>query len=252
MKPFQLRYGLVAFIALWSVWELLAHFSLYKVTLVPPPSQFAPAILEMARKGYLWDDFKSSMFRYISGLSLGIVFGIFLGLMTGSVQVLRDTINPLMNYFRSIPSIALVPAAIVWFGIGETEKVFIVTWGCLFPVWLNTFSGVVSVEREYIWAARSLGASKLTVFLTVSIPASASYIVAGMRVSVATGFFALASAEMAGTYKGLAFRIFQSHEFFRTDMMIASILIIGLVAWMFDQLFVVLSHRLLPWLHRGG
>jgi ABC-type nitrate/sulfonate/bicarbonate transport system permease component len=153
----------------------------------------------------------------------------------------------LLNFLRSTPAVALIPLAIVWFGIGELEKIFVVIWGVTFPVWLNTHTGVLEVEKEYVWAAQSLGATGWRIYREVYMPRALPFIIAGARMGIATAFFALAAAEMAGAFGGVAFRIFHSHQMFRTDKMMVAILTIGLLGIVFDRLFVRIMRWIIPW-----
>jgi ABC-type nitrate/sulfonate/bicarbonate transport system permease component len=201
----------------------------------------------MVASGEWVSDLRYSLFRYGVGLALGSLLGILLGVLTGRIQTFRDSLGPLLNFLRSTPSIALVPLAIVWFGIGEQEKIFVVTWGVTFPVWLNTHAGISEVQKEYVWAARSLGAAGWPIYREVYVPWALPFIITGTRMGIATAFFALAAAEMAGAFGGVAFRIFHSHQMFRIDKMMVAILTIGLLGITFDRLFVRLMRWFLPW-----
>lgn len=119
--------------------------------------------------------------------------------------------------------------------------------GVTFPLWLNTHAGVSEVEREYIWAAQSLGATGWRIYLEVYVPRALPFIIAGTRMGIATGFFALAAAELAGAFSGIAFRIFYSYQLFRTDKMMVAILTIGFLGIVCDRLFVRIIRWLLPW-----
>jgi NitT/TauT family transport system permease protein len=239
--------GFMTILGALGLWELVSRSGLYNPLLFPPPSQVASTFLEMVKSGEWVRDLRASMSRYLAGFILGGFFGILLGMLTGRVQVLRDSLSPLLNFLRSTPSVALIPLAIVWFGIGESEKIFIVTWGVTFPLWLNTHAGVSEVEREYVWAAQSLGARGWRLYSEVYVPRALPFIIAGTRMAIATGFFALAAAEMAGAFNGVAFRIFYSHQFFRTDKMMVAILTIGFLCIVSDRLFVHMMRWLLPW-----
>jgi len=235
------------FIFIFVIWEVLATTKVYNVRLLPPPSQALRAFIQMVDEGVLSQDLSSSMFRYITGLSLGSVIGVFLGVVTGKINIVAQSVNPLLHYLRAIPLIALIPVAILLFGIGEVEKVFIVAWGCMFPVWLNTHIGISSVPQEYIKTALTLGISDVSQYRHILIPAAMPYIIAGIRISIATGFFALAAAEMIGTSKGISFRILFSYEFFQTDRMIAGIIILGVLALTFDFAFSKIITLVFPW-----
>jgi|ERR1043165_4556356 NitT/TauT family transport system permease protein len=240
-------FGLVTILAVLMLWEFVSRAGLYNPLLFPPPSQIVFTFSEMVRSGEWLRDLAASVSRYGLGFVLGACFGILLGVLTGRIQILRDSLSPLLNFLRSTPSVALIPLAIVWFGIGESEKVFIVTWGVTFPSWLNTHAGVSEVEREYVWAAQSLGARGWRLYSEVHIPRALPFVIAGTRMAIATGFFALAAAEMAGAFSGIAFRIFYSYQFFRTDKMMVAILTIGFLSIVSDRLFVYTMRLLLPW-----
>lgn len=244
--------GLFVFVILVLIWQLVSVLGIYNPYLFPPPSQIASAFLEMLQSGEWYKDLFISLQRYMCGFILGNIIGIIIGLLTGRVEPIRNALVPLFNFFRSTPTIALIPLAIVWFGIGEQEKIFIITWGVIFPVWLNTHSGVSEVEKEYIWAARSLGAHNWNLYKSVYIPRALPFIIAGTRTSIATGFFALAASEMSGAFGGVAFRIFYSHQMFRTDKMMVSIITIGCLSLIFDRLFLWLLKRRIHWWKEEG
>jgi ABC-type nitrate/sulfonate/bicarbonate transport system permease component len=239
--------GLLTIAGVLALWETVSRTGLYNPQLFPPPSQIAVTFLEMVKSGEWARDLGASLSRYGVGFLLGTGLGILLGVLTGRVQFLRDSFSPLLNFLRSTPSVALIPLAIVWFGIGESQKIFIVAWGVTFPLWLNTHAGVSEVEREYIWAAQSLGATDWRIYLEVYVPRALPFIIAGIRMGIATGFFGLAAAEMAGAFSGIAFRIFYSYQVFRTDKMMVAILTIGFLGIVCDRLFVRSMRFLLPW-----
>lgn len=156
--------GLFTIVTVIALWELISRVGLYNPLLFPPPSRIAAAFSEMVESGEWAKDLGASLSRYGTGFVLGCLLGILLGMLTGRIQLLRDSFSPLLNFLRSTPSVALIPLAIVWFGIGESQKIFIVTWSVTFPLWLNTHAGVSEVEREYVWAAQSLGAKGWRLF----------------------------------------------------------------------------------------
>jgi ABC-type nitrate/sulfonate/bicarbonate transport system permease component len=243
----KLGAGLACAFALLALWELASTYGFYNPYLFPPPSRIGKSFIDMLIAGQWTNDLMASLFRYICGFVIGNILGVTIGLLTGRMLGFRNALTPLLNFLRSTPSIALVPLAIVWFGIGELEKILVVIWGVTFPVWLNTHSGVAEVEQEYVWAARSLGSSKWDLLRSVYFQRAIPYVIAGSRTSIATGFFALAAAEMGGAFSGTAFRIFHSHQMFQTDKMMVSILTIGFLSLILDRLFVWLMRWRLPW-----
>lgn len=229
------------------LWECVSRSGLYPPHLLPPPSVVARALRGMALSGELWLDIKSSGVRWLCGLFIGNLAGISLGVLTGTIPSLKNSVGQILNLLRTLPFIVLIPLSILWFGLGETAKILIVAWGALFPVWLNVEVGVGNVEREYVRAAQCLGAEHFRLYWEVHLHRCLPHLVAGVRVSIATATFALAAAEMAGAFDGLAFRVFYSHEMFQTDKMMAGIVTLAALGFALDRGFVWASGRLLPW-----
>ena len=231
------------------LWELTSHIGLYNTKLLPPPSQIIQAFVRMVRTGEWLSDVEATLSRYAAGFIIGAMSGVLIGVATGRIKTLYSAVAPLMNFLRSTPSVALVPLSIVLLGIGEAGKVFVIAWGVFFPVWIATHSGVRNVTPAYEWAARSLGARRTKLLTEVIFPQALPYIASGIRIGVATGFFALAAAEMAGAYAGVAFRIFFAQQGFRTDEMMVAILTIGGLGFAADLAFVTLTRLAVPWWH---
>ena len=230
-----------------ALWEAVGRSGLYPPRLFPPPSRVFPTLAAMARSGELWGDFKASAFRWGLGFVLGTALGLAGGLLSGRVRAVRDTASQLLHFMRSTPFIVLIPLAILWFGIGELEKVLLVTWGVFFPVWLNAQSGVEGVEEEYLWAAQSLGIRGWRLYTEVLFPHALPFVLAGMRIGISTGTFALAAAEITGAFEGLAFRVFYSHQMFQTERMMAGIVIVGCLGFAMDRFFYWGVSTAMPW-----
>jgi ABC-type nitrate/sulfonate/bicarbonate transport system permease component len=228
-------------------WEAIGHLGLYNVKLLPPPSEIVSAFLRMVRTGEWTSDVEASLSRYFVGLIIGAILGVCLGFATGRVRIIYNTIAPLMNFLRSTPSIALVPLSIVLLGIGEVSKDFVIAWGVTFPVWIGTHTGMRQLTTAYDWAARSLGARKVRILAEVLLPEALPHIMSGIRIGIATGFFALAAAEMAGASSGVAYRIFAAQQGFQTDEMMVAILTIGALGLIADVTFAAFAKRVAPW-----
>jgi ABC-type nitrate/sulfonate/bicarbonate transport system permease component len=200
----------------------------------------------MILSGQLLLDILASLRRAFIGFVVGSFLAVCLGLLTGRIAAFDNSIGEVIRILRPIPSIALVPLAIVWFGLGELSKCLLVIWGVFFPVWMSTHAGATEVEQNVIWAAQSLGASRFRMLIEVILPSSFPYIIAGMRTGVATAFVVLISAEMAGSFVGLGYRIYASHLVFRVDKMLVGIIVLGILGAATDQIFAALSRRV-PW-----
>lgn len=228
-------------------WEAFCWSGVINSKLIPPPSKIVMTAVEMVKTGELMGDLVASMRRWILGFLYASTFGITIGLLTGRIPILRVSLEQIIQAVRAVPAISFVPLAIVWFGIGEPAKHFR-GMGSFFPVWLNTHVGAASVDRDYLWAAESLGASKTRILTTVILPAAFPFIFAGLRIGIAMGFICLVAAEMAGAYEGLGFRVTASHLVFRVDKMFVALTVLGALGGVADRLFSAACFRLFPWL----
>lgn len=240
-------WGSAAFATLVVAWWGIAAAGVFDERLLPPPADVLRAFVEMLLSGEWLHDLGSSLGRYVAGFALGNVLGVILGAITGHSRIARYTLGAILNFARSTPTIVLIPVAMVWLGIDEAAKILVITWGVLFPVWLNTHMGLAAVEKEYVWVAQSLGATKAQLYRHVYLPHTLLYIVTGARMAVATGFFALAATEMVGAFSGIGFRAFFSYQTFRTDRMFVAILTITSVALIVDRFFVWVVRQMVPW-----
>src|SRR5262249_47863017 len=156
--------------------------------LIPPPSHVVEAAWELLSDGVLLRDIYWSTRRAITGFVTGGLLGILVGLFTGRVLAVRLLVEPVIQVLRPIPGIAWIPFAILWFGVGEIPKLFIISLGVFFPVWLSTHVGVMATRSQYVEAAQSLGLGAHELFYRVVLPASLPSIVTGLRQGLAIAF----------------------------------------------------------------
>jgi len=156
-----------------------------------------------------------------------------------------------LHGFRSIPAIALVPLAVVWFGIGEMSKIALITWGTFFPVWISTYLGARDVNPTLIRSARSLGVGHAGLLLRVILPGALPMILAGLRQSLAISLVVMVAAELVGATLGLGELIASAQQIFRIDRMFVGLLALGAIGFALDRLFVFVTQRLFPWYGRS-
>lgn len=229
------------------LWEGILALGWVDRRLMPTPRTVFLAGLAMAESGELLRHIGASVARALTGLVIGSGIGILFGLLTGRILLFAQLLEPLAQLFRAIPAIAFVPLAIIWFGLGEQSKIFLITFGVFFPVWINTLMGVKGVRPVYVRAARSLGATPQQLLRRVIFPAALPFIITGVRISVAIAYIMLAAAEMAGAQQGLGQMIQESYLVFRTDRMIVGIVMLGILGLVSDRLFMGGVKRLFPW-----
>ncbi len=247
------RLGPIApFVIVFLIWEVVARSGIYNARLFPAPTAVIRAFREMIQDGEFFIDLLLSVERALLGFGAGALLGVAVGVLTGRSRLFGFFLYPVLQALRSIPSIGLLPLAILFFGLDEMSKAFLVFWGVFFPVWVSAHLGVVGVERRYIWAARSLGAQKWPLLWEVVLPAALPLIIAGMRVGIGLAFLNLVAAEMSGASAGLGYRVSASHLIFRADKMIAALIALGALGAASDAAFRGVTGKIAPWYKHGN
>ncbi|MDR2357894.1 MAG: ABC transporter permease [Oscillospiraceae bacterium] len=214
-KAYRIFYGLIALIVFLALWEIAARLELLVNPLfLPPFTKVLGTLWRITVSGELWKHASVSLRRSLTGYVIGLAFAVPFGLAIGWFRKLGDLMSPLLNVFRNIPVLALLPVFVMFFGITETAKVVVIFWGVLWSVLLNTISGVRSVDAQLIRAARSMGTGSVRMFATVVLPASLPHIFTGMRISATTSILILIAAEMLGANKGLGYEL----NFYQANM----------------------------------
>jgi ABC-type nitrate/sulfonate/bicarbonate transport system permease component len=234
-------------ILLLVVWEGVVRLRVVDAIYLPPPSQVFVGFYELIISGELWTHVRASMTRVFSGYLLAALLGIGLGLLLGWFRSLAAFFEPLIELFRPISAIALIPLAILWFGIGETSKIFLIMYGTFFPILLNTIAGVRNTERVFIRAARTLGAGRARILLTVVIPSAVPFIYTGLRISMGIAMIVIISSEMVAADNGLGWFILDSERVYKTDLMVAGIITISVLSLAIDFGLRRLRGLLFPW-----
>ncbi|MFC8454975.1 ABC transporter permease [Kitasatospora sp. NPDC057223] len=237
----------VAVLALLLLWELAPRFELVDRTFLPPFSEVVDAWYGLLQNGQLADNTVASLTRSLSGFGLAVVIGVPLGLLIGWYRPVANLLSPLLELFRNTAALALLPVFVLILGIGETSKISIVLYACLWPILLNTISAVRSVDPTLIRLARSLDLSAPRLFQKVILPASVPVIFTGVRLAGAVSILVLVAAEMVGAKAGLGYLINASQFNFAIPQMYAGIVTISVIGLVFNQLLVALERRFTAW-----
>lgn len=211
--------------------------------LFPTPGMVAEAAYRIIAEGTLPYHIAVSLARILIGFAIGCLVGIPLGLLMGSYQAVRYALEPYTEFFRFIPAIGMIVLAVVWFGIGETAKVFLTFFSTVFTVIINTDAAVREVERNRVRAALSLGATRSQVFLHVILPSCIPMILTGMRIGMGFAFATIISAELLAAEAGVGFMISSARLFMQTDRMFVAIVTLGLLGFAIDLSFRALIRR---------
>ena len=201
----------------------------------PTPWQVVTGTVELIRDGSLWDHIGASLLRVGVGFALAVIVAVPLGLWMGWVRGAYDTLNPMFQILRPISPIAWIPIAILWFGVGNASPIYLIFISSVFPMVVQTTSGVHTIEKRYLWAAENFGVSRFTLFTRVVIPAVLPQIIVGMRIGLGVAWLVVVAAEMIALRSGLGFLIIDSRNAGnRYDLVIAGMIIIGLIGLLLD------------------
>jgi ABC-type nitrate/sulfonate/bicarbonate transport system permease component len=239
--------GALSLLAVVALYWLMASRPGVNPALVPSPPTILSTFGEELRSGDLWINTAASLKRVVIGYVIGAALALLLGALAGWFRWWGYVLNPIIDALRPIPALAYIPLVIVWIGIGEPSRIIIIALAVFKPIVVNARAGMKEVAQIYVDAARTLGASRWRVFATVALPSAIPYFIAGMRTGVSTGFLALVAAELIAAPSGLGFMISNAGQYFRTDITIVGIIVIGLLGALLDQIASRAGRRLTAW-----
>lgn len=245
-------FPLLVVVALLALWQAGVMAGWLRPIRFPPPTKLAASFAELAVDGYpegiaLWSHFAITMQRIVVGYVVALAIAIPLGLVIGWVPLLDDLTDPVIAFGRSVATLSLLPIAIVWFGTGEAAKVFLIAYGCFWVMLSNVVAAVKHVDPVLIRAARTMDVEGFALFTEVALPAALPRIFAGARVALGVGFMVIVGAEMIGTIRGLGALIMEARTFYRTDITMVGMLVIGALGLAIAVGLERLEARLLPW-----
>lgn len=237
---------LFAFFTVVAVWEIVVIVTKPGVAILPSPILCGETFWHLMRNGTLEGDIYASVRRVFIAWAVGAVVGIPLGLSMGTSRRAEAFLDPYIELFRPISPLAWIPLAILWFGIGETGKIFVVFIGTFFPVVLNTVAGAKGVDQDLIKAGRVFGCtSRSRLFLKVILPAALPDIIVGLRLSFGTGWAAIIAAELVAANSGLGYLIANGMDILRADEVLVGMVVIGVLGVAFDALLRSVQRRVM-------
>jgi NitT/TauT family transport system permease protein len=226
------------------LWAAVTSFG---VVGLPTPLSVAKQAVIQAESGLLWSDALASLARVFTGFALGIAFAIPVGFLMGWYKIARAIIEPYVQFFRTIPPLAIIPLAIVTMGIDETPKIFVIFLASFLSSVVATYQGVTSVDRTLINAARVLGANDFTIFRRVIVPASLPYIMVGVRIGLGSSWATVVAAELIAAQSGLGFRMQQAQLYYDLPTIFVSLISIGVLGLIMDRIVMTIDSVLTAW-----
>lgn len=249
--------GIVSKILPWVVplvlillWQLASTTGLLQSRVLPAPTAVVTAFWHLLISGELWHHVKVSAGRAILGLLIGGGLGLLLGLLNGSSKVASTLLDTTLQMIRNIPALALIPLVILWFGIDESAKLFLVAVGVFFPMYINTYHGIRSVDPQLIEMGKSYGLTRWQLYKEIILPGAMPSILVGLRFSLGLVWVLLIVAETISAQSGIGYMTMNAREFLQTDVVLVGILLYALLGKLADVLAQGLERYLLRW-HSG-
>ncbi|MBL0675033.1 taurine ABC transporter permease TauC [Aeromonas dhakensis] len=254
--PRRLGVSLLTLGALLALWWLVARLGLINPLFLPPPAQVLQQLVTLAGpQGFmdatLWQHLVASLQRILIALAAATLCGVTVGLAMGLSPTLRGMLDPLIELYRPVPPLAYLPLMVIWFGIGETSKVLLIYLAIFAPVAMATLAGVQGARQVRLRAARALGANRWQVLWYVIVPGALPDMLTGLRIGLGVGWSTLVAAELIAATRGVGFMVQAAGEFLATDVVLAGILVIALIAFTLELGLRALQRRLTPWHGEG-
>jgi len=239
--------GTLAVTAFLALWECAVSFGWVNPLFTSAPSRIVSAAAQMFADGSLFEHLKVSGLEFAVGYSLAVVVAVPLGILMGWYRRLNAVLDPFVSALYATPRIALFPLMLIWLGIELAPKIAIVFLGAVFPILVNTITGVRTLDANFIRVARSFGSNDRQLFLTVALPSSVPLLLSGLRLGLGHALIGIVVAEMYGATRGLGFLIWVSSARFQTDKVMVGIIIIALAGILMTGLLRVIERRFESW-----
>ncbi|WP_420912743.1 ABC transporter permease [Chimaeribacter californicus] len=247
----QITVSVMSVVIFLSLWQLAATRQWVDPLLLPSLTDIGLTTGELLADGYrqipLWQHIAVSLARALSAFSVAIVLGVPLGLLMGMSEGLAAVLNPFVQFLRPLPKIALIPLAVVWLGIGEASKFFLIFIATFLSVVVGAGAAVERIGRSRIRVAQTLGASRRQIFLRVVLPDALPELFTTVRLSIGIGWTSLIAAEMVAANSGLGWMVINASSYLRTDIVMLGILLLGGIGYLLDLLLLGLQRLFVPW-----
>jgi sulfonate transport system permease protein len=234
-------------IALLIVWQALSRLGFIQPIIMPPPSQVAVVFWDLLKSGVLIRHIGISVLRVLEGFGIAAILGLLLGMAIGLSKTLARMTDLIIQVIKPIPPIAWIPLAILWFGIGEQSKVFIIFLGAFFPVIVNTIDGIRQTDQKLVEVARILEVSRSRFILHVVIPGAFPAIMTGLRVGLMVAWMCVVAAELIAASSGVGYLIMDARQLSQSDVVLVGMITIGIIGKLMDSLIYRIERKVITW-----
>lgn len=229
------------------VWQVASQTGWLSTRILPSPEGVVKAFWSLSASGELWQHLTISSWRALIGFSIGGSLGLLLGLVSGLSRWGEHLLDTSIQMLRNVPHLALIPLVILWFGIDESAKIFLVALGTLFPVYINTWHGIRNIDRGLLEMARSYGLSGFSLFVHVILPGALPSIMVGVRFALGLMWLTLIVAETISANSGIGYLAMNAREFLQTDVVVVAIILYALLGKLADVSAQLLERIWLRW-----
>jgi len=244
-KKASIGLGFLPIVVFLSVWEVSVRLSVLPENfLLPPFSEVLMEFYHLSMNGVLGENFLSSLFRVLIGLSVGSVAGIIVGTGMGWSRIADKALSPIISLFYPIPTLGWIPLLMLWIGINEMLPITLIFICSFFPVLYNTTTGIKNVDEDYIKAARSLGASDGKILLTVVMPLALPNVFTGLRLEAGMAWRVIIAAEMVAIPSGIGALLMKAESLIRIDIILVCLIVLATMCLLFEKFFQCLENHM--------
>ena len=240
-------YFIASFGLLLIIWETTRALGLINPKLFPSIAAVVKSCAIQLSDGSLQKHMYASFLRVLISFTIGIVMAVIFGFLIGWFRVIRMLLDPMINFFRALPPIALIPLMIIFFGIGETSKIVVLSYASFFPALVVIYQALVGLEPIYIRAGKALGASNMEIFRRIILPQLVPHIITASRVSLGVCWATLVAAELIAAQRGIGAMMVDAQNFFQMPPLVLGILLIGVISLAMDAVVRVVEQRATAW-----
>jgi sulfonate transport system permease protein len=234
-------------IVVLALWQLACSAHVFTSVEVASPAQVWDAARQLWEQGALQSNLLVSLQRVAEGLVLGVVVGVVLAVLSGFFHLGEDLLDPILQAARAVPVLGLLPLFIIWFGVGEAPKVYLIALGCVFPVYINTFGAIRGVDSKLVEAGRTFGLDRFALIRRIILPGSLPGFLVGLRFALISSWLFVIVAEQINAQSGIGYLIMQAQSTNRTDIMFVGLAIYAILGVAADLLVRSMERRLLSW-----